>query len=132
MAKVALLARIRRPELAQVGSQRKNDIRESVLESLRGICSTRLGSALANPELGIPDINEMFHAFPVAVQLIARSLRTTIEAHEPRLTNVRVRQMAEKEGDLILRFEIIADMVDQPGQLKFETNFEMSRKLTIS
>jgi type VI secretion system lysozyme-like protein len=65
-------------------------LRRSVFENLRRLCSTRLGSAPACPQFGIPP--ELHYAATLAdgVDGIARALRDVILASEPRLGAVRV------------------------------------------
>jgi len=129
----SLLSRIRRPELA-VARRRvsERELRDDILEHLRGICSTRLGAALACPEYGIPDMSEMFVSFPDAIRKIGTALRFCIETYEPRLAEVRVTHVPDA-ADLLLRFEILARLVTEEGtKLKFETRVDMSRKITIT
>lgn len=130
----SLLARIRKPELASIRrSATDREIRDSILEHLRMMCSTRQGTALTAPDYGIADVSEMVHSFPDAIALMARSIRHTIQTYEPRLTNVQVRHIPSDETDLTLKYEVTAQVsIDGlKTAVKFQTALDPSRKLTI-
>jgi type VI secretion system protein len=134
MKGASLLARIRNPELAIPRRQvLESELRESVLQHLQGMCSTRIGSMLTQPDYGIPDVSDMVHSFPHAISMMQRALKHTIETYEPRLTNVRINHVASDTGDLMVRFDVTAQLVGDSGRspVKFETTFDVSRKLTV-
>jgi type VI secretion system protein len=129
----SLLARIRRPELS--GARRTisdRELRDSILDHLRMMVTTRAGTMLTAPDYGICDVSEMVHAFPDAIAMMARSIRHTIQTYEPRLTNVQVRHIPT-EGELILRYEVSAQAVvdGRKTGVKFQTALDPSRKLTV-
>jgi type VI secretion system protein len=83
------------------------------------------------PDYGVAAVSEMVHAFPEAISLMARTIRQTIQAYEPRLTNVQVRHVPSE--DMILRFDITAQIVVEGSKtpVRFETTIDTSRKLSI-
>jgi type VI secretion system protein len=97
------------------------------------MCATRVGTVLTAPDYGIPDVTEMLHSFPDAIGEMRKALKYTIEKYEPRLTNVRVNFIQGGEEDLICRFEIVAQLVNEegPSRVKFETTLEVSRKISV-
>jgi type VI secretion system protein len=128
----SLLTRIRQPELnATRRTVTDRELRENVLHHLRMMCTTRQGTMLTCPDYGIATVSEMVHAFPDAIAMMARSIRHTIMTYEPRLTNVQVRHIPAE--DLTLRYEISAQMVADgvKSAVKFETQMDTSRKLTL-
>jgi type VI secretion system protein len=134
MKGASLFARIRNPQLAVPRRQvLESELRDSVLQHLQGMCSTRIGSMLTHPDYGIPDVSDMVHSFPHAISMMQRALKHTIEAYEPRLANVRITHVASQTGDLIVRFDVTAQLVGDNGRspVKFETTFDVSRKLTV-
>lgn len=82
---------------------------EAILEHLRVLLNTRLGSAPSAPRYGVMDLSDVVHAFPEAAQVLVRSIRATLIEHEPRLEAVAVRHVTG-EGELTLRFEISAQL----------------------
>jgi len=130
----SLLKRIRNPELAVARrSYSEHEIRNSILEHLRLMCGTRMGSMLTCPDFGVMDPSDLVHGFPDATTLLARSIRNSIEAYETRLQNVRVRFIADEGVDLVLRFEVSAQVVSEDGKLpiSFETSLDAARQLKV-
>ena len=131
---VTLLARIRRPELAQPRRAiSEREIRDSILQNLIYMCCTRMGTMLTCPDYGIADVSEMIHSFPDAITIMAQSLRHTIQTYEPRLQNVQVMHVPSELNDLTLRFEVRAraGLEGSKTAVKFETALDTSRRLTI-
>ncbi len=134
MAGASLLTRIRFPELAVARrSVSEDELRASILANLSKMIHTRLGTMLTQPDYGIADVSEMVHAFPDAIVMMARSLRTTIQQYEPRLSQVQVIHIPNEGLDLTLRYEIRAQMACDgiKSSVKFETRLDASRKLTV-
>jgi type VI secretion system protein len=130
----SLLSRIRRPDLARPRSSfSEAEVRDSILQNLMQMCSTRIGSALSCPDFGIASVSEMVYLFPDAITLMAQSLRHTIQTYEPRLQNVQVVHLPNDTMELTLRFEVRARaMIDgNKTTVKFETALDPSRRLTI-
>ena len=131
---VTLLAKIRKPELAQPRrAVSDREIRDSILQNLINMCCTRLGTMLTCPDYGISDVSEMIHSFPDAITLMAQTLRHTVQTYEPRLQNVQVIHVPSDLNDLTLRFEVRARVVLEGSKtaVKFETALDTTRKLTI-
>ena len=131
----SLLARIKNPEMNTVRRTASDrEFRDSVLEHLKRMCSTRQGTMLTAPDYGVCDVSEMIHAFPDAIAMMARSIRHTIQTYEPRLTNVQVKHIPNDEGELTVRYEVSAQMVadGKKAAVKFQTSIDPSRKMTIA
>ncbi|HWL86525.1 MAG TPA: type VI secretion system baseplate subunit TssE [Polyangiaceae bacterium] len=131
-----LRSRLRDPALAQEGTFGEGDraLRDAILSHLRVMCGTRIGTMRTRPDYGVPDVSEMVHSFPVALDALAKSLKETIEKYEPRLKNVRVRHIPSETPDLIVRFEITASMVlpDHNAPVRFETRTDTSRRIDVT
>jgi len=130
MARNSLLRRVK---LGQADNRRATDadIRDSVLEHLRVMCSTRQATMTTCPDFGVCDVSEMLHAFPDAIADMARSIRHTIQTYEPRLANVRIRHIPTE--DMTLRFEITAQLAGQAGKsaVSFETSVDATRRVSV-
>ncbi|MGE3673127.1 MAG: type VI secretion system baseplate subunit TssE [Polyangiaceae bacterium] len=134
MGAFSLLSKIRNPDLARARrSYPEHEIRSSILDHLRLMCGTRQGSMLTCPDFGVADPSDLVHGFPDAQAILARSIRTTIETYEPRLQNVRVRFAPDDSLDLVLRFEVSAQVVLEGSKLpiSFETSLDASRRLNV-
>lgn len=108
--------------LSRIAGDDGADEVEAIVEHLRVLLNTRQGEAPSAPSFGVVDFSDMVHAFPGAVQQLVRSIRATILEFEPRLRNVNVRHVTN-EGELLLRFEISAQLADQRSArtLRFAT-----------
>jgi type VI secretion system protein len=111
----------------------ESETRDSILNNLVQMCSTRLGSALTCPDYGIASVSEMVYLFPDAITIMAQSLRHTIQTYEPRLQNVQVVHVPNETLDLTLRFEVRGRAVVEGSKtmIKFETALDPTRRLTI-
>jgi type VI secretion system protein len=128
-----LLGRLGNPQAALTAGASDAELRSSILDNLQRMCRTRRGSMRARPDYGLPDLSEMVHSFPDAVGQIRSALQHTIEAYEPRLTNVRVSHVPSETLDLVVRFEITATLVDPTRKvpLRFETQLSASRAVDV-
>jgi len=87
----------------------------------------------SRPDYGLPDIGELVHSFPEALNKIRDALLHSIEAYEPRLKNVRVTHVPSASLELMVRFEIRATLADAPGSapVRFETQMTASRAIDV-
>jgi type VI secretion system protein len=134
-AAVPLLARVRSPEtaLAAGGAAAEHALRQSILAHLQAMCATRLGSMPIRPDYGLPDLSEMVHSFPDAIDAMARALVHTIQTYEPRLTDVRVHHVPSEGAELVVRFEVSAMIRGAGGRtpVRFETRIDSSRRVSV-
>ncbi len=129
---VSLLSRIRSPGPRHTSAAALDrELRASILEHLRAMCSTRIGAMPVRPDYGLPAISEMVHSFPDAASALARALLYTIETYEPRLTHVQVRHVPSDAGDLVVRFEVTARLSGSDTPLRFATSIDASRKVSV-
>lgn len=134
MAGHTLLTRIKRPELAAARREVSDqEVRESVLEHLRLMCTTRLGTMLTSPTFGVPDLSEIVHSFPDAITVMSRALKQSIADHEPRLKNVVIRHVPNEDSSLTLRFEITGTILNGEAKaaVKFETTIDDRRAVRV-
>lgn len=129
----SLLTRIR-DEIAQTGRATEQQLRDAILENLRAMCQTRLGTMLSCPEFGIVSVSELMRSHEGA-GILADSIRATIKTFEPRLKNVRVQHVPSE--DMTLHFRITAQMVveGRSGRsgpsVHFDTLVDQSRAISI-
>lgn len=108
------------------------DEAEAIIEHLRVLLNTRQGEVVCSPTYGVVDFTDVVHSIPSSMQVLVKSIRATIMEHEPRLKNVTVRP-ATPEGDLVLRFEISAQLVNQKGKtLRFATTVRPGGRYDLS
>ena len=135
MSAHSLLGRIRDPSTA--GARRvigDEELRVVVMENLRLLLTSRVGSALACPEYGMLSVVDVVHSCPDALGMVAKSIKLAIERYEPRLVNVTVRPLGNEPGaPLSLRFELTAQLVNgtRRAAVRFETQIDAARKLEV-
>lgn len=135
MSGYSLLKRIRDPALAAPRRIVTDaEVRTGVLDNLRAMFATRLGSVLTCPDYGIVSVTDIVHSCPDAIEDILRSIRHTIRTYEPRLVAPVVRYL---EGDaargLTIRFEISGQLAngDRRTPVKFESVIDATRTVRV-
>ena len=86
-------------------------LRRSILANLGDILNTELGSAQAQPDLGVPPPHELMANYPASVEQMVQAIAHCIERYEPRLHGVQVFHLPRGEGDALeLRFRVSAEI----------------------
>jgi type VI secretion system protein len=131
---ISLLARIGPPDPLLTGAGPDAQLRACVLQHLRKMCLTRRGSMVTRPDYGLPDVGEMVHSFPEAIAILRDALLTSIQRYEPRLTGVRVSHIPTPPLDLVVRFEVSAQLVtpSRSTPVRFDTRLTSSRAVTVT
>ncbi len=120
MSTRGLLSRLSSPD-----PLRPIDEVQSILANLRAILNSRIGDSHTASEFGIIDLADLVHAFPNAALALEKSIRATVAEYEPRLKNVRVRQV-QGEDPLTLVFEIAARLAGDRHQGVVRVRTEVS------
>jgi type VI secretion system protein len=123
----ALLSRIADPGGATP------DAVDAILAHLRVLLNTRRGDCVTAPDYGVVDFADVASDWPGGVQQLARSMRATIQEHEPRLRNVAVRHVPD-DGGLVLRFEVTAQLAEGRGArtLQLATTVRAGGRVDVS
>lgn len=136
MREKSLMDRLRNPDPAgerstQIDSGRLAD---SVMVNLRQLLNSRQGLAQTVDDYGLPDLTDVIHTFPEALDVCKRSIRQSIEKYEPRLTNVSVEYVANPDDIFTLQFEIRGKMkTDRDAvPIAFHTKLNASGKARVT
>lgn len=101
-------------------------LRDSIQQHLQDMFNTRKGDALANPEYGLPDFNEldMAEGFESAIDGIKRAIKQHLSLYESRLNRVRVNFIKNEDDPTDLMFEITASLniKGKHSRVRFEAN----------
>ena len=119
---------------AGAGGRGNAALRASVLDHLRKMCRTRCGTVEGKPDYGLPDVNEMVHTFPKAIEELRAALQHTIETYEPRLTSARAIHVPRTTPELQTRFEVTAMLLLEDGEelpVRYETVVNASRGISV-
>ena len=98
-------------------------LKHSILLHLQKMLNSRHSHAPAQPDYGIPDLNEFMFSFPESIGPMRQAIERSIEKYEPRLKNVKATWVPDEENPLNIRFEISARLALEQGNvpLKFAT-----------
>ena len=103
---------------------------DSIVGHLRLLLNAREGVAPSCPSYGLLDLIPLLKDLPHSGLTICARLRETIEAHEPRLTQVRVTQVKTAEP-LGLQFAIEASLAQTGAHIAFKTQVIASQRLEV-
>jgi type VI secretion system protein len=131
----SLLERLRDPEPESSRSIHQNTSRlsESVMANLRNLLNTRQGLSSTAPDYGIPDLVDVLHSFPDAINGMRKAIKASIEKYEPRLRRVNVKYV-ESPGEIqALRYEITAELVteDEKASIWIQTRIDRSGEVEV-
>lgn len=130
-----LLERLRNPGPAGERQSRVSvsEVQNSILANLQCLLNTCRGNCLTDLEYGLPHLTEVRSSMPDSIRGLEAAIRASIERHEPRLSNVRVRHKPHRDDGLELRFEISGVVVDEDERLavRFETFADDEGRLIV-
>ncbi|MBI3871720.1 MAG: type VI secretion system baseplate subunit TssE [candidate division Zixibacteria bacterium] len=111
-----------------------NRLKRSVLTHVQRMLNCRQGLAPAQPDYGIPDLNEFMFAYPDSIGPMRQAIEQSIEKYEPRLSHVKAEWIADEENPLNIRFEITARLVAEDSNIpvSFTTNLGAASTLNLS
>ncbi|MBF0170493.1 MAG: type VI secretion system baseplate subunit TssE [Nitrospinae bacterium] len=106
----------------------------SVVEHLRHILNTRQGSALIDPDYGVPEFTNLVGTFEAGeVTDVAADMERIIRRYEPRLSSVKVTFAPKENDNLTLRFSVSGEVQadDRTIPLTIETAITAEGRITI-
>jgi type VI secretion system protein len=95
-------------------------LKRSILNHLQHMFNSRHGHAPAQPDYGIPDLNEFMFEFPDSITPMRQAIERSIEKYEPRLKNVKAIWVRDEDNPLNIRFEISARLALETGNVPFK------------
>ena len=111
------------------------DIFDSIISNLQRLFNTIRGNCVTDELYGLPHLSGIRSSMPGTLAPYETALRETIERHEPRLSNVRVRFAPYEElgGVISLRFEITGTIEEDDGKrsVRFETFADDAGRLRV-
>jgi type VI secretion system protein len=94
----------------------------SIGRHVEHLLNTRQGSLVHMPDLGLPDLTEIYRALPESSHDLMAEIKQCLEKYEPRLSQIRVYQQENSADDSVVNLLIEARVVGQQ-QAKFITLF---------
>jgi type VI secretion system protein len=131
----ALLERLRYPDPAGKRQMHASttEIFESILTNLRNVLNTNQGNCLTDERYGLPHMSAIRNSMPHSISRFVAAIQSTIEEHEPRLSNVRVRHAPGADRGMALRFEVSGFVEDEENRtsVRFETYADEEGRMRV-
>lgn len=102
----------------------------SILGNLNRLFNTRQGSIGHLPDLGLPDITEIYRDIPDSIGKLRRAIAEAVERYEPRLRRVQVQPLEKEEGTSRLTFLLTAELLDRQ-RVRFQTTFSSTEAAQV-
>ena len=106
---------------------------DSIVHHLKVLLNTCIGDSPCAESFGIIDFVDIMHDFPVAIQVLQRSIRATIIQYELRLININVRAVIS-DDPMILCFEITGRLANDSrrGVVRLRTELASTGRINVS
>ena len=108
-------------------------IMESIKRNVANILNTRIGNSISAPGLGLIDFNDATLDAIDLSKTIRLAIKKCLDNYEPRLKNISVNRVIGLSSDLILCFQINAQLNHEAIHDKVELNLmlEQNRKYRV-
>lgn len=130
-----LFERLSRPRArgARTAADSTSVLVRSVVHNLQNILNARLGSAPAQPDLGMPAPSDITRGGADGIDRLLRTLRSCIEKYEPRLAGVDVVHVESEDDALSLRFQVTARVAGSKEEtfISFDTVVDPSGRFKV-
>lgn len=94
----------------------------SVMENLRRILNTRAGSLKHLPDLGLPDLSNIYRNLPASAHLLKTQMEATLLIYEPRIKGVDIDVLPADPG-MVISYMMTCHLRKR-GLARFGTHFE--------
>ncbi len=94
----------------------------SVVEHIQRLLETRKGSLVHLPDLGLPDIGDLFRRLPGSANEIQAEMESLIGNYEPRMENVKVQFQEFDAARARVRFRVTGSLRGI-GRIQLESSF---------
>jgi type VI secretion system protein len=114
------------------GSDDQRRCVDSIIDHLQKMLNTRQGNVPIADDYGVPDFLDFLQSYPDSVREIEMSIKSAIEAYEPRLSGTNVTFIPDEDETLTLRFQIMARLATEgERQVFFETMVDTDGKISV-
>jgi len=119
------------------GPNTYHDEVDSVLSSIRrnlnNILNTHTGNSQSSSDLGVGDFNDAQSSSINLSKTVCTDIKRSIEGYEPRVTNVVVAQVVDRDSPLRLHFKITGNVLffDKNKTIEFDLLLEKGRSCRV-
>lgn len=100
----------------------ESSLMQSIQQHVEHLLNTRQGSVTHLPDLGLPDLTEIYQGLPESSHELMAEIKHCLEKYEPRLAQIRVYPGEKSEDNSVVDFLIEARIVGHQ-QARFITLF---------
>ncbi|MFL9926164.1 type VI secretion system baseplate subunit TssE [Herbaspirillum lusitanum] len=101
----------------------------SVMENLRRILNTRAGSLKHLPDLGLPDLSNIYRNLPASAHLLKRQMEATLLIYEPRIKGIEIEVLPADPG-MVISY-LMTCHLRKRGLVRFGTHFEPAGRTSL-
>lgn len=112
------------------GEDPPSDTIAAIVDNLRVLLNARQGNAPGCPAYGLGDLIPLLKNYPDSRHQICATLRDVILAYEPRLTQVRVRQV-DGGASLALHFAVEASLARCGTPIRLTTRVGSAHRIEV-
>lgn len=98
-------------------------LRQSIIENLRMVLSTRQGSVQHLPDFGMPDILQLYFDSGNSIDPVKKEIKDVILKYEPRIGDVQVQKSEFDQETMRISLKIMASIKDDPKKEILLTEF---------
>ena len=98
-------------------------LRNSIIENLRMVLSTRQGSVQHLPDFGMPDILQLYFDSGNSIDPVKKEIKDVILKYEPRIGDVQVQKSEFDQETMRISLKIMASIKDDPRKEILLTEF---------
>ncbi|HVO74588.1 MAG TPA: type VI secretion system baseplate subunit TssE [Ignavibacteriaceae bacterium] len=98
-------------------------LRNSIIENLRMVLSTRQGSVQHLPDFGMPDILQLYFDSGNSIDPVKKEIKNVIMKYEPRIGDVQVQKSDFDQESMRITLKIVATIKETPGKEILLTEF---------
>ena len=135
MAEQRLLERLRMDERISTAGNSPYELQiKSILAHIHNILCTRRGTVLIDDDYGMPDVFfSQGIRFQESTNRMSDAILYVIQKFEPRLKNITIVQLSQKDELLKQRFGLRGYLTNAPSVLlEFEVSISSEAKITVS
>lgn len=109
------------------------DVMSSIKRNISNVLNTRIGGSASAPNLGLIDFNDATLEAVDLSKTIRLAIQRSLDSYEPRLKNIMVHRISDFNNDLLLRFQISAQLNHDAIHEKVELNLmlDQNRKYRV-
>lgn len=97
----------------------------SVLENIKRILNTRVGSLKHLSDYGLPDLSQIYRTLPASAHLLKTQMEKTLLTYEPRVRAIDLDILPDADPGMLISY-VLTCHLKKGGLVRYGTHFEPS------